>query len=124
MEELGMTSMDFAGLIKSPMYEDYEVEEEVEVEKLVPNENGKPIPRKVREIQKVTKQREIPGRYRYGLRYEEFIAPLIKVVQMQQTELEAQQKTIIVQEKAITELKNDMAAMRNRLEKIEKMLGL
>lgn len=124
MEELGMTSMDFAGLIKSPMYEDYEVEEEVEVEKLVPNENGKPIPRKVREIQKVTKQREIPGRYRYGLRYEEFIAPLIKVVQMQQTELEAQQKTIIAQEKAITELKNDMAAMRNRLEKIEKMLGL
>ena len=106
MEELGMTSMDFAGLIKSPMHEDYEVEEEVEVEKLVPNENGKPISRKVREIQKVTKQREIPGRYRYGLRYEEFIAPLIKMVQMQQEEIE--------------ELKKTRDGMMRRLEKIEK----
>ena len=110
MEELGMTSMDFAGLIKSPMHEDYEVEEEVEVEKLVPNENGKPIPRKVREIQKVTKQREIPGRYRYGLRYEEFIAPLIKVVQMQQEEIE--------------ELKKSRDGMMRRLEKIEKAFGV
>lgn len=88
MEELGMTSMDFAGLIKSPMYEEYEVEEEVEVEKLIPNENGKPIPQKNKEIQKVTKQREIPGEYRYGLRYEEFIAPLIKMVQMQERKIE------------------------------------
>ena len=110
MEELGMTSMDFAGLIKSPMYEDYEVEEEVEVEKLVPNENGKPIPRKVREIQKVTKQREIPGRYRYGLRYEEFIAPTIKFCQMLQDQMNT--------------LKAENQELKDRLARVEKMLGV
>ena len=104
MEELGMTSMDFAGLIKSPMYEDYEVEEEVEVEKLIPNENGKPIPQKVKEMQKVTKQREIPGEYRYGLRYEEFIAPLIKMVQIQQLQIEEQENRIADLEKKMVQL--------------------
>ena len=110
MEELGMTSMDFAGLIKSPATEDYEVEEEVEVEKLIPDENGKPIPQKVKEIQKVTKQREIPGEYRYGLRYEEFIAPLIKMVQIQQKEIDK-----------LREAKDEMEM---RMRRIEKMLGV
>ena len=36
----------------------------------------------------------IKGEYRYGLRYEEFIAPLIKTVQIQQEEIEMLKKRL------------------------------
>jgi len=55
MTVLGMTSLDFAGFIKSP------------------NEDGS---------------------YNYGLRYEEFIAPLIKTVQGLLTRCSALEKII------------------------------
>lgn len=32
---------------------------------------------------------EMPGQYEYGLRYEELIAPLVKVVQLQQQEIDS-----------------------------------
>ena len=67
LDKLGMTAMDFAGFCKDQKYETYEVE--------------------TADGQKVEKQRKIEGEYLYGLRYEEFIAPLIKTVQMQQTEI-------------------------------------
>ena len=86
IEESGMTSMDFAGFIKSPEIEEIEIEEEVEVS----GEDGQ----KTVEVQKRMEQREIPGEYRYGLRYEEFISPLIKMVQMQQRQLEVQAEEI------------------------------
>lgn len=69
MNTLNMDSSDFAGFIKSPKkiikYED---------------ENGKKLENPIEEI--------IEGEYDYSLRYDEFIAPLIKVVQEQQREIE------------------------------------
>ena len=73
MNTLNMDSKDFAGFIKSPKkamkYED---------------ENGKKLKNPVEEI--------IEGEYDYALRYDEFIAPLIKVVQEQQKMIEQQQR--------------------------------
>ncbi len=80
MNTLNMDSKDFAGFIKSPKkvvkYED---------------ENGKKLKQPIEEI--------IEGEYDYSLRYDEFIAPLIKVVQEQQKAIENQQQQI-------TQLKN------------------
>ena len=90
MKDSGMTSMDFAGFIKSPITEEIEIEE----------------------VQKRMEQREIPGKYRYGLRYEEFISPLIKMVQMQQRQLE-------VQMEKIQEIQTCLKAMTARLDAIE-----
>ena len=80
MNALHMDSKDFAGFIKSPKkvvkYED---------------EHGNKLKKPVEEI--------IEGEYDYSLRYDEFIAPLIKVVQEQQKAIENQQQQI-------TQLKN------------------
>ena len=80
MNALHMDSKDFAGFIKSPKkvikYED---------------ENGIKLENPVEEV--------LEGEYNYSLRYDEFIAPLIKVVQEQQKEIENQQQQI-------TQLKN------------------
>lgn len=65
MKSLNMTSIDFAGFIKSPKIEIIEGEKS-----------------------KTTDCKIIENEYIYGLRYEEFIAPLIKMVQIQQLELE------------------------------------
>jgi len=59
--DVGKTSMDFAGFIKSPVTDDDG------------NETGE---------------------YRYGLRYAEFISPMIKAIQQQQTIIESQQSQI------------------------------
>lgn len=71
MNDLGMSSLDFAGFIKSPKYEDAE------------DENG------------VKQSVLVPGEYVYGLRYEEFIAPLISVVQSQQNRIEALEEKLM-----------------------------
>jgi len=68
MEQLGILSTEFAGFIKSPR-----------VRMRYTDENGKQLKESVEEI--------IEGEYDYGLRYEEFIAPLITVVQEQQREI-------------------------------------
>ena len=77
-----MDSSDFAGFIKSPKktikYED---------------ENGKKLENPIEEV--------IKGEYDYALRYDEFIAPLIKVVQEQQKAIENQQQQIIQLKKAL-----------------------
>ena len=79
--QLGMTSMDFAGFIKSPKTEDYYedvpetvTDEETGEEKTV--------------IRKELKTRTVEGEYIYSLRYDEFIAPLICMVQKQQKQIE------------------------------------
>ena len=79
--QLGMTSMDFAGFIKSPKTEDYY--EDVP-ETVTDEENGeeKTVTRKE------LKTRTIEGEYIYSLRYDEFIAPLICMVQKQQKQIE------------------------------------
>lgn len=63
MAVAGMTDMDFAGFIKSPKYNNVE------------KEDGS------------TESILVEGEYVYGLRYEEFIAPLISVVQRQRKEI-------------------------------------
>lgn len=66
MAHQGISSMDFAGFIKSPKI------------KTVTDEEGTVIEEKV-----------IENEYLYGLRYEEFIAPIIKTIQLQQKEINA-----------------------------------
>ena len=117
MESLGMSSKDFAGLIKSPVYEEYETEEEVEVEKFIPDENGTPTPQKVKELKKVRKRRAVPGKYHYGLRYEEFIAPVIKFGQNLYRKYEAQQAEV-------KSLKKENQELKDRLARVEEALGL
>ncbi len=68
LENLGMTSLDFAGFIKSPKYKSTE------------NCN------KSNEI--------IEGEYDYSIRYDEFIAPMIKVIQSQHDEIESLKKRL------------------------------
>ncbi len=70
MESLGISSLDFAGFIKSPKTE--EIEEENP-------ETG--------EMTKTYK--EIEGEYIYSLRYEEFIPMLIKMIQIQHDKIKA-----------------------------------
>lgn len=79
--QLGMTSMDFAGFIKSPKTEDYYedvpetvTDEETGAEKTV--------------TRKELKTRTVEGEYIYSLRYDEFISPLICMVQKQQRQIQ------------------------------------
>lgn len=69
MAKLNMSSLDFAGFIKSPKYDETLVLDE--------KTGGKTMERKI-----------VEDEYIYSLRYEEFIAPLIKMVQMQQKEID------------------------------------
>ena len=66
MMELGMDSKDFAGFIKSP--------------KTKLNDDGE--------------EEIIDGEYAYSLRYDEFIAPIIKLMQSQQNQIEELKKDI------------------------------
>lgn len=66
MKELGMDSKHFAGFIKSP--------------KSILNEDG------TKEI--------VENEYTYSLRYDEFIAPMIKLIQSQQNRIEKLEKTV------------------------------
>ena len=81
LPQIGMTDMDFAGFIKSPKTEDYY--EDVS-ETVTDEETGeeKTVTRKE------LKTRVIEGEYVYALRYSEFIAPLIRMVQKQQKQIE------------------------------------
>lgn len=81
LPQIGMTDMDFAGFIKSPKTEDYY--EDVS-ETVTDEETGeeKTVTRKE------LKTRVIEGEYVYALRYSEFIAPLICMVQNQQKQIE------------------------------------
>ncbi len=90
MNTLNIDSKDFAGFIKSPKkivkYED---------------ENGKKLKKPIEEV--------VEGEYDYALRYDEFIAPLIKVVQEQQRTIENQQITIENQHKEIDQIKKELS---------------
>ena len=81
LPQIGMTDMDFAGFIKSPKTEDYY--EDVS-ETVTDEETGeeKTVTRKE------LKTRTVEGEYIYSLRYDEFIAPLICMVQKQQKQIE------------------------------------
>lgn len=80
-DEIGMTSLDFAGFIKSP-----KMTEEVRDE----------------ETGKIIKESEVvEGEYDYSLRYDEFIAPIIKVIQSQHEEIEALKQRIELLEQQV-----------------------
>ena len=68
MEALGMESTDFAGFIKSPRM----------APDIVDEKTGK-----VKHSNEV-----MEGEFDYALRYDEFIAPIIKMLQMQQEEID------------------------------------
>lgn len=76
-DEIGMTSLDFAGFIKSP---------KMHIEEEECDEKGKITKERVEEV--------IEGEYDYSLRYDEFIAPIIKVIQTQHEEIETLTKRI------------------------------
>lgn len=99
MNKNNMWSLDFAGLIVSPIYEEFETGEFTE--EIVTDESGREIVKKIPVMKK-----EIVGET-YGLRYDEFIAPLIKVVQIQQKEIE--------------EVKNENEEIKARLTRLEKL---
>ena len=81
LPQIGMSDLDFAGFIKTPKTEDYY--EDVS-ETVTDEETGeeKTVTRKE------LKTRTIEGEYIYSLRYDEFIAPLICMVQKQQKQIE------------------------------------
>lgn len=80
LSKIGLTSMDFAGFIKSPKTEEhYE-----DVTKTITDEEGKEETVTEKELKIHTLENE----YIYSLRYDEFIAPLISVVQTQQKQIE------------------------------------
>lgn len=80
LSNVNLTSMDFAGFIKSPKTEDYYED----TTKTIINENGE----EETVIEKELKIRTVEDEYIYSLRYDEFIAPIISVIQSQQKEIE------------------------------------
>ncbi len=100
MKKLNMGSSDFAGFIKSPKkiikYED---------------ENGKKLKKPIEEV--------LEGEYDYALRYDEFIAPLIKVVQEQQKTIEQQQRMIEQQQIAIKNQQKEIEQIKKELSKMD-----
>lgn len=88
LEDLNMTPMDFAGFCK-----DQKVRTVMIKEKVI-DDNGNVTDD---EIDRESTE-PIEGEYVYGLRYEEFIAPLIKTVQLQQQEIEQLKQRIEILE--------------------------
>ena len=73
MNKLGISPLDFAGFCKDQKYETYKEE--------VIDEDGS--------VTEVPKEKPIEGEYIYGLRYGEFISPMIKVIQDQENRIES-----------------------------------
>ena len=84
MAELGMTAQDFAGFCKD--------------QKTVPYQRmeGECI---------ITDDMPVEGEYRYGLRYEEFMAPAIKTIQLLQNQVDTQQQEIDELKQQLAEIK-------------------
>lgn len=68
LNEIEMDTSDFAGFIKSP-----------KIQRITDDENGKELQKPIEKV--------IEGEYDYSLRYDEFIAPIIKVIQSQHEEI-------------------------------------
>lgn len=77
MTELGMTMQDFAGVVIEKLTKEVKVE--------TVNDDGETV---------IEKRLEETGEIKYDLRYEEFIAPLIKVVQMQQVKIDSMEERL------------------------------
>ncbi|MCI8426974.1 MAG: hypothetical protein HFJ03_05460 [Lachnospira sp.] len=75
------------------------------------DENGKKLENPIEEV--------IEGEYDYALRYDEFIAPLIKVVQEQQKMIEQQQRMIEQQQIAIKNQQKEIEQIKKELSKMD-----
>lgn len=106
--ELGIDTKDFAAFIKSPKINEYEVDKVDENGDIILDGNGN--------SQKEIKYEVIEGEYDYSLRYEEFISPLIKVVQEHEKEIEELKNKN-------TELENKYNDLLSRVEKLENTEG-
>lgn len=106
--ELGIDTKDFAAFIKSPKINEYEVDKVDENGNIILDENGN--------SQKEIKYEVIEGEYDYSLRYEEFISPLIKVVQEHEKEIEELKNKN-------TKLENKYNDLLSRIEKLENTEG-
>lgn len=93
LDGLGWTSLDFAGFIKSP-----KMTEEVFDEK----------------TGEIIKESEvIEGEYTYSLRYDEFIAPIIKIEQSHNERIKELETKIEQQDIEITSLKSQIEELKN-----------
>lgn len=90
----GLNTLDFAGLTISPITKEIETGEYVDKTIIVANGEEKSIKSPVMKT-------VITGEH-YGLRYEEFIAPLIKMVQMQQETIKNLKERVVALEQAVT----------------------
>lgn len=97
LKELGWSSLDFAGFIKSP--------KEIIITE---DENGKPLREPITQT--------IEGEYTYSLRYDEYVAPLIKIEQSHNDRLTILETTITKQAQIITDLEA-------RISKLEALLS-
>ena len=98
LEELGITAIDIAAFCKDKKLKD------IPVFSGQRDSNGNPIYDK--------KQVPIPGEYTYGLRYEEFIAPIIKTEQLQQEDINSLKEEIVL-------LKEEIALLKHRIDILE-----
>lgn len=115
LKTLGMSSLDFAGFVKTPKTEEY-------VENVI-NENGESILKPDGTPVTKIKTKEVEGEYIYALRYEEFISPLIKFVQIQNERIDKLEKEIEELKNKNTELKNKYNDLLSRVEKLENTEG-
>lgn len=88
LEELEIDTRDFAAFIKSPKVN--------EVKEIIKDKEGKDV--------EIIKQVVIENEYDYALRYEEFISPLIRFVQLQDKDISKLKETIKQQQQSIDEL--------------------
>lgn len=130
LEELGMDSKDFAGFIKAPKTQTVEYEEEYEVEEEVEREmeiDGEIVIEKTMETvtktRTLTKEEVIDGEFVYGLRYEEFISPVIKVEQILVITVQEQQKEINELKKEVSKQWEEINKLKKEVEELKEMMG-
>ena len=104
MNKLGIS--DHAAFIKSPKYINVEYEEE---ETYVDETDGQT---KTRTVTK-TKPELVPGEYIYGLRYEEFIPDITRVIQIQDKKIKEQDAKIKEQDEKIKDLEERLSILEN-----------
>lgn len=105
LERLGIT--DHAGFIKSPKMEKVITESE-EAEIYIDEADGQAKTRTV--TKQYIEYKEIPGEYVYGLRYEEFIADIVRFVQLQDKKIQEQDRKIKSLEERLSLLENMLKA--------------
>lgn len=96
LDKLGIDTKDFAGFIKSPRTK--------EIEEVVLDEEGKPVLDENGNEKTKVRVETIKGEYDYALRYEEFISPLIRFVQLQDKKISEMKETLKQQQQSIDEL--------------------